>query len=77
MQYDEIQYVPEDQDPSLTIETRNLVAKVIDNSGLSLAINNDTKSNFSKYGTNGRALKKRPGTCAIHKVLGKKKPAVW
>ena len=52
MQYDELQYVPEDQDPSLTIETRDLVAKVIDNTGLSLTPNNDTRSNFSKYGTN-------------------------
>ena len=50
MQYDEIQYIPEEQDPSLTIETRDLVAKVIDNAGLSLAPNNATQSNFSKYG---------------------------
>lgn len=52
MQYDEIQYVPEHQDPSLTIETRDLVAKVIDNTGLSLAANTDIKSHFGRYGTN-------------------------
>lgn len=52
MQYEQIQYIPEEQDPSITIETRNLVAKVIDNTGLSLSPNNDTKSHFSSYGTN-------------------------
>jgi len=52
MQYDQIQYVPEAQDPSITIETRNLVAKVIDNSGLSLEADNDIKSHFGRYGTN-------------------------
>lgn len=51
MKYDEIQYIPEDQDPSLTIETHNLVAKVIDNTGLSLADNADIKSHFGRYGT--------------------------
>jgi hypothetical protein len=34
MQYDLLKYVPEEHDPSLTIETRDLVAKVIDNTGL-------------------------------------------
>ena len=34
MQYPELRYVPEDEDRSLTIETRDLVAKVIDNTGL-------------------------------------------
>ena len=52
MQYEQIQYVPENQDPSITIETRDLVVKVIDNAGLSLAANSDIKSQFSKYGTN-------------------------
>jgi len=52
MQYEEIAYVHECQDPSLTIETRNLVAKVIDNTGLSLPANADTKSYFGGYGTN-------------------------
>jgi hypothetical protein len=52
MQYDQIQYVPEDQDPSLTIETQNLIAKVIDNTGLSLASDDNIKSQFSKYGIN-------------------------
>ena len=52
MQYNELQYIPEDQDPSITIETRNLVAKVIDNTGLSLAANEGVKSQFSQYGAN-------------------------
>ena len=52
MQYDEIRYLPGDQDPSLTIETERLVAKVIDNSGLSLAANPDVKSQFGQWGTN-------------------------
>lgn len=34
MQYPQLKYVPERQDPSLTIETAELVAKVIDNTGL-------------------------------------------
>ena len=34
MQYPQLAYVPEARDPSLTIETRDLVAKVIDNTGL-------------------------------------------
>jgi hypothetical protein len=34
MQYDQLRYVPETEDPSLTLETRELVAKVIDNTGL-------------------------------------------
>ncbi len=34
MQYDVLRYVPEQDDPSLTVETRDLVAKVIDNTGL-------------------------------------------
>jgi hypothetical protein len=34
MQYDEIRYLPESEDPSLTLETEHLVAKIIDNSGL-------------------------------------------
>lgn len=34
MRYSEIEYVPEDQDPSLTVETERLVAQVIDNTGL-------------------------------------------
>jgi hypothetical protein len=34
VRYAQIEYVPEEQDPSLTIETRDLVARVIDNTGL-------------------------------------------
>ena len=34
MQYDEIKYIPEQEDPSLILETEELVAKVIDNTGL-------------------------------------------
>jgi len=52
MQYDEIRYVPEDQDPSLTIETEELVAKIIDNTGLLLTPDEACKSHFGRYGTN-------------------------
>jgi len=34
IQYEDIQYVPAEQDPSIGIETRDLVAKVIGNTGL-------------------------------------------
>lgn len=34
VQYDELRYVAEQQDPSVTLETRDLVVKVIDNTGL-------------------------------------------
>ena len=34
MQYEQLRYVREEQDPSLTIETERLVVKVIDNTGL-------------------------------------------
>ena len=34
MQYEQLRYVPESEDPSLTIETDELVVKVIDNTGL-------------------------------------------
>lgn len=52
MQYPEIQYVPEENDPSITVETERLVAKIIDNSGLSIPENENVKSQFGKYGTN-------------------------
>ncbi len=52
MQYNQIKYVQEGQDPSLTIETSDLVAKIIDNTGLLLEPNSDCKSYFGKYGTN-------------------------
>ena len=34
MRYPELRYVPESQDPSIELETRDLVIKVIDNTGL-------------------------------------------
>ncbi|MCE9591026.1 MAG: hypothetical protein K8S99_10920 [Planctomycetes bacterium] len=34
MQYPQIAYVPEGEDPSITIRTRDLTAKIIDNTGL-------------------------------------------
>ena len=34
MRYESLRYLPEQDDPSLTIETTNLVVKVIDNTGL-------------------------------------------
>tara|TARA_B100000809_G_scaffold159917_1_gene157306 strand:+ start:668 stop:901 length:234 start_codon:yes stop_codon:yes gene_type:complete len=50
--YKEIQYLADEQDPSLTIETRDLVAKVIDNTGLALTTNEGTTSHFGRYGMN-------------------------
>ena len=52
MQYSQIKYVQEEQDPSLTVETSNLVAKIIDNTGLLLQSDSNCKSYFGKYGTN-------------------------
>ncbi|MDP6505197.1 MAG: hypothetical protein QF886_16360 [Planctomycetota bacterium] len=46
MQYDEIQYLPEEDDPSLTLESEELVIKVIDNTGL-LAPPVDSASYFN------------------------------
>lgn len=34
MRYDEIKYIPESDDPSITLETEELLVKVIDNTGL-------------------------------------------
>ena len=34
MQYEELRYIPDEEDPSLTLETERLVMKVIDNTGL-------------------------------------------
>ena len=34
MQYPSLHYLPESDDPSLTLETANLIAKIIDNTGL-------------------------------------------
>ncbi len=52
MRYDQIRYVTEEQDPSLTIETRDLVAKVIDNTGL-LAPPREAASYFQAAGRFG------------------------
>lgn len=52
MQYDQIKYMPEGDDPSITIETEKLVAKIIDNSGLSVSENVNVKSEFGRYGVN-------------------------
>ena len=52
MQYDQIRYVLEEQDPSITIETRDLIIKIIDNTGLLLTPTPDVKAFLSRYGTN-------------------------
>ena len=53
MQYDEIKYIPDTEDPSITLETQNLVAKVIDNTGLTQQRDETIKSYFGRYGVNG------------------------
>jgi hypothetical protein len=50
MQYPQLRYLPESQDPSVTIETQRLVVKVIDNTGLSLPRNAECKTYFGAYG---------------------------
>lgn len=55
MQYAQIKYLPESQDPSIKIETRDIVAKLIDNSGLLLPANKDCKAFFGTYGKNACA----------------------
>jgi hypothetical protein len=50
MRYDQLSYVPESADPSITIETGELVIKVIDNTGLALPPNPERKSYFGSYG---------------------------
>ena len=52
MQYADIRSTDESQDPSLTIETAELVAKVIDNTELTCRRNEATRSRFGRYGTN-------------------------
>ena len=52
MQYEDIKYIQESEDPSLSIETDELVAKIIDNTGLLLTADDDYKCLFSKYGKN-------------------------
>lgn len=47
MQYEQIKYIPESDDPSLTIETEELIIKVIDNTGL-LAPPVESKRYFNK-----------------------------
>lgn len=47
VQYEQLDYVPEEQDPSLTLETSQLVAKVIDNTGL-LAPPSDSTTYFQR-----------------------------
>jgi len=51
-EYAEIRYVQEDQDPSITIETANLVAKVIDNTGLLVPENPNCRNYMGRYGVN-------------------------
>lgn len=53
MQYDSLRYIDHSLDPSLTIEIQCLVAKVIDNTGLSVRANAERKSFFGSYGRNG------------------------
>ncbi len=50
MRYRQLTYVSEEQDPSVTIETARLVAKVIDNTGLSVAEDAACKSFHGRYG---------------------------
>ena len=52
MQYEKIQYRPDSEDPSITLETQNLVAKVIDNTGLTQKRDENIKSYFGRYGVN-------------------------
>ena len=49
MQYDQLRYVDEQQDPSLTIETADLVVKVIDNTGLLQVRNEGVQSYLGAY----------------------------
>ncbi len=53
MRYGEIRYVPQDRDPSITITTEDLVAKVIDNTGLLVKENPAVQSILGRYGING------------------------
>jgi len=48
VQYEQLKYVPESEDPSITVETAELVAKIIDNTGLSLPAT-DAKPLFEQY----------------------------
>jgi hypothetical protein len=53
MRYPEIRYLPQDRDPSITITTEELVAKVIDNTGLLVEKTPGVRSIFGRYGVNG------------------------
>jgi hypothetical protein len=53
MRYSEIRYLPQDRDPSITITTEELVAKVIDNTGLLVERTPGVRSIFGRYGVNG------------------------
>lgn len=53
MQYPTLGYISETEDPSLRIETRDIVANVIDNTGLSIPENPDRKPYFGRYGLTG------------------------
>ncbi len=50
MKYAEIKEVAEEDDPSVTLETRDLVAKVIDNTGLVLPPNPESQDWAARYG---------------------------
>ena len=52
MRYEQIRYVPETQDPSLAIETRDLVAMVIDNTGLQLGEGDESLPYMGRFGIN-------------------------
>lgn len=52
MQYPELKYLPQEQDPSLTIETEELVMKVIDNTGLLVEEDKSCMSYAGQYGVN-------------------------
>jgi hypothetical protein len=47
--YEQLEYVPESEDPSLTIETARLVAKVIDNTGLLVETHPEDPRLFGKH----------------------------
>ncbi|GAG17095.1 unnamed protein product, partial [marine sediment metagenome] len=49
MRYDQLKYIPEGEDASLTIQTERLVVKVIDNTGL-LAPAGESDTYFRKAG---------------------------
>ncbi|MBN1675531.1 MAG: hypothetical protein JXR37_31105 [Kiritimatiellae bacterium] len=50
MPYRELSHVEEDEDPGLTFETRDRVAKLIDNTGLSLKRDENRTPHVGRYG---------------------------